>query len=121
MRPRARRWCARRVARRRLHVLGPAKGLAVRGGRFRRGYASDELDGPCVYLTLSGRFWHRRETVLANAAAFLRQRIPEIADVDVRDAVAVGPLLQLQRLLQPRERLATPSPPLCDARERLQS
>ena len=43
------------------------------------------LDGPAVLLGLSGRFWHRRETVLANAAAYLRQRIPELADVDVLD------------------------------------
>jgi hypothetical protein len=43
------------------------------------------LDGPVVLLSLYGRFWHRRETVLANAAAFLRRRIPEIADVDVAD------------------------------------
>lgn len=44
-----------------------------------------ELDGPVVVLTLRGRFWHRRETVLRNAGAFLSQRIPEIAEVTVAD------------------------------------
>ena len=42
-----------------------------------------ELDGPFVLLSLGGRFWHKRETVLRNAAAFLRARIPEIADVEL--------------------------------------
>ena len=32
-------------------------------------------------LELRGRFWHRRETVLRNAAAYLQQRIPELAEV----------------------------------------
>jgi hypothetical protein len=41
----------------------------------------DELDGPIVVLALSGRFWHKRETVLRNAGAFLMRAIPEIADV----------------------------------------
>ena len=44
-----------------------------------------ELDGPIVILTLSGRFWHKRETVLRNAAAFLTAEIPEIAEVTVAD------------------------------------
>lgn len=44
-----------------------------------------EVDGPVVVLSLSGRFWHKRETVLANAGAFLRQRWPEICDVIVGD------------------------------------
>jgi len=43
------------------------------------------LDGPCVVVQLSGAFWHRRETVLANTAAFLMRRIPEIAEVTVPD------------------------------------
>lgn len=33
-------------ARRRLRVLGPSEGMELRIGRFRRGYASDALDGP---------------------------------------------------------------------------
>ena len=37
---------ARIDARRRLRVLGPSEGMELRIGRFRRGYASDELDGP---------------------------------------------------------------------------
>ena len=43
------------------------------------------LDGPFVVVALTGKFWHRRETVLANAGTFLRQRIPEICEVDVLD------------------------------------
>ena len=44
-----------------------------------------ELDGPNVVLTLSGRFWHKRVTVLMNAAAYLRRDFPEIASVDIYD------------------------------------
>ena len=44
-----------------------------------------DVDGPFVTLELSGRFWHRRETVLRNAAVFLQRRIPEVAEVDVAD------------------------------------
>ena len=43
------------------------------------------IDGPIVLLGLVGRFWHKRATVLYNAEAFLRSRIPEIAEVDVAD------------------------------------
>ena len=46
----------------------------------------NQVDGPFVTLELRGRFWHRRETVLRNAAVYLRQRIPELAEVDVADA-----------------------------------
>lgn len=44
-----------------------------------------EIDGPVVLIGLSGRFWHRRETVLRNAAAYLRRAIPEIASVEAAD------------------------------------
>jgi len=44
-----------------------------------------ELSGPEVTLQLSGRFWHRRETVLGKAAVWLNARIPEITDVVVAD------------------------------------
>ena len=40
-----------------------------------------EIDGPIVVLSLSGQFWHKRETVMRNAGTFLMQVIPEIADV----------------------------------------
>ena len=36
-----------------------------------------DLDGPVVLVALRGRFWHRRETVLRNARAYLMQQIPE--------------------------------------------
>lgn len=44
-----------------------------------------ELDGPTVVLSLKGRFWHERTTVLTRVANYLQQRIPEIIDVTVVD------------------------------------
>jgi len=35
-----------------------------------------ELDGPYVTISLKGRFWHKRSTVLARLANYLKQRIP---------------------------------------------
>ncbi|PKU80613.1 uncharacterized protein LOC110116208 isoform X1 [Dendrobium catenatum] len=44
-----------------------------------------ELDGPFVKLRLQGRFWHKRETVLARLANYLKNRIPEVLEVDIGD------------------------------------
>lgn len=44
-----------------------------------------EIDGPVILVQLSGRFWHRRETVLRNADTFVRSKIPEVIAVDVVD------------------------------------
>lgn len=44
-----------------------------------------ELDGPTVVLSLKGRFWHQRPTVLSRVGAYLQGRIPEIVDVVVED------------------------------------
>lgn len=44
-----------------------------------------EVDGPTVVLSLTGRFWHRRETVLARAAVWLNACMPEIVQVRVED------------------------------------
>ena len=44
-----------------------------------------ELDGPVVVLTLGGRFWHQRPTVLMRVKAYLQERCPEIVDVVVGD------------------------------------
>ncbi|CAJ1883521.1 unnamed protein product [Sphenostylis stenocarpa] len=44
-----------------------------------------DLDGPFVKLSLRGRFWHKRSTVLARIANYLKQRIPEILEVDIED------------------------------------
>jgi len=44
-----------------------------------------EISGPEVTLSLSGRFWHKRSTVLGRAAMWLNARIPEITDVVVAD------------------------------------
>ena len=35
-----------------------------------------ELDGPFVKISLKGRFWHKRSTVLARVGNYLKQRIP---------------------------------------------
>ncbi|KAL9411102.1 hypothetical protein AB3S75_044814 [Citrus x aurantiifolia] len=44
-----------------------------------------ELDGPFVKIRLRGRFWHKRSTVIARLANYLKQRIPEILEVDIED------------------------------------
>ena len=44
-----------------------------------------ELQGPEVILSLSGMFWHRRETVLGRAAVWLNACMPEIVEVRVED------------------------------------
>ncbi|MCD9643577.1 hypothetical protein HAX54_031178 [Datura stramonium] len=44
-----------------------------------------ELDGPYVKLRLSGKFWHKRSTVIARLGNYLKQRIPEILEVDIED------------------------------------
>ena len=44
-----------------------------------------EVDGPEVYLSLSGKFWHTRSFVLGRAAMYLNARIPEIMRVSVLD------------------------------------
>lgn len=35
-----------------------------------------ELDGPFVKISLKGRFWHKRSTVVARVGNYLKQRIP---------------------------------------------
>lgn len=44
-----------------------------------------EICGPEVTLSLGGKFWHKRSTVLGRAAMWLNARIPEITDVVVAD------------------------------------
>ncbi|CDP06129.1 unnamed protein product [Coffea canephora] len=44
-----------------------------------------DLDGPYVKISLRGRFWHKRSTVLARLGNYLKQRIPEILEVDIED------------------------------------
>ncbi|CAI8614909.1 unnamed protein product [Vicia faba] len=44
-----------------------------------------ELDGPYVTISLKGRFWHKRSTVLARLANYLKQRIPEILEVEIEN------------------------------------
>ncbi|KAG6496826.1 hypothetical protein ZIOFF_044698 [Zingiber officinale] len=44
-----------------------------------------ELDGPFVKIRLKGRFWHKRSTVLDRISNYLKNRIPEILEVDIED------------------------------------
>ncbi|EPS66435.1 hypothetical protein M569_08346, partial [Genlisea aurea] len=44
-----------------------------------------EIDGPYVKISLSGRFWHKRSTVLARLGNYLKRRIPEIVEVEIED------------------------------------
>merc|ERR1711933_671104 len=44
-----------------------------------------EIVGPDVYLKMKGKFWHRRATVLGQAAVWLNACIPEITSVSVVD------------------------------------
>ncbi|RDX81190.1 hypothetical protein CR513_38162 [Mucuna pruriens] len=44
-----------------------------------------DLDGPFVKISLKGRFWHQRSMVLARVGNYLKQRIPEILEVDIED------------------------------------
>ncbi|XP_031279473.1 uncharacterized protein LOC116137916 [Pistacia vera] len=44
-----------------------------------------ELDGPFVKISLRGRFWHKRSTVVARLGNYLKLRIPEILEVDIED------------------------------------
>ncbi|CAH9091063.1 unnamed protein product [Cuscuta epithymum] len=44
-----------------------------------------EVDGPYVKISLSGKFWHKRSTVVARIGNYLKQRIPEILEVDIED------------------------------------
>jgi len=41
------------------------------------------LDGPEVKLSLTGKFWHKRSTVLGRAAMYLNARIPELTSIFV--------------------------------------
>ncbi|WOH00755.1 hypothetical protein DCAR_0520130 [Daucus carota subsp. sativus] len=44
-----------------------------------------EVDGPYVKISLKGRFWHERSLILARLGNYLKQRIPEILEVDIED------------------------------------
>ncbi|KAL0555293.1 hypothetical protein IC582_009236 [Cucumis melo] len=44
-----------------------------------------ELDGPFVKISLKGRFWHKRSTVVARVGNYLKNRIPEILEVEIED------------------------------------
>jgi len=44
-----------------------------------------EICGPEITLHLEGKFWHKRSTVLREAATWLNARMPEITEVNVED------------------------------------
>jgi hypothetical protein len=41
------------------------------------------VEGPECTLSLIGKFWHRRETVLGKAAMYLNARLPELTSITV--------------------------------------
>lgn len=43
----------------------------------------ESLEGPECILSFSGKFWHRRETVLGKAAMYLNARMPELTTINV--------------------------------------
>lgn len=44
-----------------------------------------DLDGPFVKIRLRGKFWHKRSMVVARLSNFLKQRIPEVLEVEIED------------------------------------
>ena len=42
-----------------------------------------ELDGPTVGVKLTGRFWHKRSTVIERVESYVRGRIPECIGVEI--------------------------------------
>lgn len=41
------------------------------------------LEGPECQLALTGKFWHKRETVLGKAAMYINARLPELTSITV--------------------------------------
>lgn len=44
-----------------------------------------DFDGPSVIVSLKGRFWHQRPTVLERVEKYIQGRIPEVVEVIVED------------------------------------
>ena len=44
-----------------------------------------DFDGPSVIVSLKGRFWHQRTTVLNRVEKYIQGRIPEVIEVIVED------------------------------------
>jgi len=44
-----------------------------------------DIEGPFVTIALSGRFWHKRRTVLHRVGVHVSQRIPEIIEITLED------------------------------------
>lgn len=42
-----------------------------------------ELDGPTVVVKLTGRFWHKRSTVIDRVESYVLERIPECIGVEI--------------------------------------
>jgi hypothetical protein len=55
-----------------------------------------ELCGPEVTLSLHGRFWHRRETVLGRAAMWLNACMPEIVSIKVEELDELQDFMQVK-------------------------
>ena len=44
-----------------------------------------ELDGPTIVVRFTGRFWHKRTTVLERVESYVLERIPECIGVEIDD------------------------------------
>ncbi len=44
-----------------------------------------DLDGPCIIVRFTGRFWHARRDVLERVERYVLDRIPEAVAVEIED------------------------------------
>ena len=42
-----------------------------------------EVDGPTIRVSLAGRFWHATDTVMLRVESYIKNRIPEVIDVEL--------------------------------------
>lgn len=42
-----------------------------------------EVDGPTIRVALSGRFWHATDTVMLRVESYIKNRIPEVIEVEL--------------------------------------
>ena len=60
-----------------------------------------ELDGPSVIVRLTGRFWHKRSTVVERVESYVLERIPECISVEIDDPASLND----EELSDPRDLL----------------
>jgi len=42
-----------------------------------------EVDGPTIRVSLAGRFWHATDTVMMRVESYIKNRIPEVIEVEL--------------------------------------